>query len=382
MNNIKPRKIWNRVLIVHPFGIGDVLFITPVIRSLKEQGVQKIDLLLGSRTREIFKYHPDVNEMFEWSKDRPKTIKARLERWASLLKMFFCIWRNRYEAMLDFSLSREYAFLGKFVFGIPVRAGFDFKQRGIFLSHKISLSEGFNGKPVAEYYLELLESLGIKKEKSRLEFFLGQEDLEEKNKIFKQNGIAEDESYLVVAPGGGESWGKDAHLKRWPLEHFAALICQMSREYGSLFQSVVILGSKSENELGKELKGLLSGFRVFNFCGQIPIRASAAIMKHAKLVLANDGGIVHLASALKVPVVAIYGPVDHNVYGPYPKNPLSLAIYHPSLSCRPCYRKMRYQSGCCSVECLKSLSPEYVFSVIKSEKLIGQLLGDRKAGKV
>src|SRR3989338_9050302 len=57
-----------RVLIVHPHGIGDVLWITPVIRALSEYGVKRIDLLLGSRTREIFERNPHANEMFEWDK--------------------------------------------------------------------------------------------------------------------------------------------------------------------------------------------------------------------------------------------------------------------------------------------------------------------------
>src|SRR3989338_1513902 len=101
--NRKMEVIPERVLIIHPFGIGDALFITPVIRTLKENRVKQIDLLLGSRTRELFERNPHVNQIFEWGKSEPKTRSECFRYWTRSLQMFSLIRRNRYQIVFDFS---------------------------------------------------------------------------------------------------------------------------------------------------------------------------------------------------------------------------------------------------------------------------------------
>src|SRR3989338_8519527 len=142
------RKNFKRILIIHPYGIGDALFMTPVIRALKEAGAERIDLLLGSRTKELFEGHPWVHHIYEWSKNRPQGRAASLKAMIDLVKKLGQLSWNRYDLCIDFSLSREYAFWAKYFFRIPVRAGFDFKHRGIFLNVKLALQDGFFDKQI------------------------------------------------------------------------------------------------------------------------------------------------------------------------------------------------------------------------------------------
>jgi len=167
-----------RVLLIHPFGIGDALFITPVIRALKESGVRQIDLLLGSRTREIFETNPHMSQIFEWDKSLVSGFSRKWDRLKKLATLFWRLRENRYQVCIDFSPRAQYAFLAWAVFWIPVRIGFNFKGRGLFLTHKEELSQGFVKKPVLEYYCELLHFLNIQVTNKRAELFLTDEDRE------------------------------------------------------------------------------------------------------------------------------------------------------------------------------------------------------------
>ena len=83
-------------------------------------------------------------------------------------------------------------------------------------------------------------------------------------------------------------------------------------------------------------------------------------MERAQLLLANDGGLVHLAHALHVPLVALFGPADPQVYGPAPRHPRAVPVMRKDLPCRPCYSNFRYNSACVDRECLTELPPEAV----------------------
>lgn len=360
----KPIPDVKRVLIINPFGIGDALFITPVIRALKEHGVREIDLLLGSRTREVFEYHPFVNRIFEWDKRGTKGLK--------LIRLLWDLRSRRYQAMFDYSLGRQYSFLAWAIWGIPFRIGFDFKNRGGFLTHKVDLPQGYREKSIVEFYRELAAFLGVERTANELEFFLSAEDRQRAHGILNQFGIL-NSSFIIVAPGGGESWGKDARLKRWPVGYFAEFVRKMSHQYGPFFKSVLILGGKNEHFLGSALSEKLTDFTVHNLCGAVSIRTAGALMEHASLLVANDGGLVHMARALKTPMVALYGPVDPIVYGPYPPSPLVQAITNTGPECRPCYQNMRYNAACQHVDCLNTLTPDFVLETLKPRRFFEKL---------
>ena len=247
------------------------------------------------------------------------------------------------------------------------------------MTQKIVLENGFVGKPVVDYYFELLKFLEIHQAEHRLEIFVGSDDRKEAEQLLEKEGILPDRPLSVVVPGGGESWGSDTRLKRWPVEYFADLLRRIGNEYRAVSEPILVLGSLKEFSLGEKLKELLNGFRVVNLCGRTSIRITAAMLQKAKVVFANDGGLVHVACAVNTPVIAFYGPADHKVYGPYPPTrKLALSIFHEKLSCRPCYHRMRYRSDCVGVECLTDLSPDDAFEAIKKCRFFEQLLVEER----
>ena len=366
-------KTAKRVLIVHPFGLGDSLFVMPLIRALKENGAEQIDLLLGSRTRELFEHHPCIDQIYEWDKSPLSGFSGKWNRFWKLAGMFFSIWKNHYQIAFDLSPRAQYAFVAFFFFWIPVRIGFNFKQRGFFLTHRVEIPEGFTGKSMTEYYLDLVRLAGIQFNQTKPEIFLTKSDHEERKSVFKQLGISESDSILAVAPGGGESWGRDARLKRWPAAYFAELIQTIQKRYPFLFKHVLILGGTEECNLGDELSKCLNGSSVYNLCGKTRIRTAAALIQKAELFVGNDGGLTHMAHAVHAPVIAFYGPTDPIVYGPYPLEDKVLTMTHSGPACRPCYQRFKYQANCGGVECLTQLLPHQVWARIQNTRFLERL---------
>jgi len=353
-----------RVLVVHPYGIGDFLFVTPVLRALRLiPTIEKVDLLLGSRTSEVARENPHVDEIFVVDKGRYQK-QNRWQTFREVAALGLELRSRRYDLLLDYSLRSEYAFLSRLFLGIPRTAGFNYKRRGFFHTIRFPLPEGFSQRPAVDIYCGLAERAGVRAQDRWLELYLS--DSARSGALQKwqtKTGRKDLGRFLFVSPGGGESWGKDAHFKQWPAPFFAELCGRLCAAGG--FEGVVILGSPGEKELAAELSAKLS-VPFFNFSGELSILESAAVLEQAALFLGNDGGLIHMAHALRVPLIAFYGPVDPAVYGPAPASPRAFAVYKKDLACRPCYKRFRYNSACEKRECLQELTPNEVWGQIEA----------------
>lgn len=350
-----------RVLIVHPYGIGDLLFVTPVMRALRLiPTVETVDLLLGSRTREVVEHNPHINEIFVVDKDR-----AHRQNWLENFRDTIDLWRKlrarHYDLILDYSLRREHAFFGRFLLGIPRCAGFAYKKRATFHNIRYPLPEAFWKRPVVDFYCDLAEAAGIPVEDRFMEYYfpkamaLLEAEIALKLKLLP-------ERFFAVAPGGGDSWGKDASFKRWPVKYFAEFIKRLEEKRG--IRGVAILGSASERALCEELQAMINPPSVV-LAGETTLAQTALVLKKSALFIGNDGGLVHLAHALHTPLVAFYGPVPPEVYGPFPPSPDAIAIFKRGLECRPCYNKFRYNHECQTLACLKDLTPDEAMRCLK-----------------
>lgn len=358
-----------RVLIVHPYGIGDLLFVTPIMRALRLiPTVETVDLLLGSRTRAVVEHNPHINEIFVLDKDR-----YHAQTWQENLRDAWDLGRKLrakcYDLLLDFSLRRENAFFGRFFWGIPKGAGFAYKKRAIFHTIRYPLPDGFWKRHAVDYYCDLAEAAGIPVEDRFLEYFFPKDtaaiEKEVSKKLCNLPG-----PFLALSPGGGDSWGKEAAFKRWPTAYFAELIAILKNK--TSFQGVCILGSKSERDLCEGLQKMLKMPSVV-LAGETSLVETAMVLKRSCFLIGNDGGLIHLARALHVPLVAFYGPVPQEVYGPYPPTAEAAAIFKQRLDCRPCYRKFRYHQECQTIECLQGLQPVDVMEQLEQQSFLKQI---------
>jgi lipopolysaccharide heptosyltransferase II len=351
-----------KILLVNPYGIGDSLFITPLIRTLKKVYPDTLlDILIGSRTKEVFYLNPDVHHIFEYNKDYFFSLPLA-KRWLFYLKLHRNLKKQNFDLMLDFSNTDEYAFLAKFFWKIPIRIGFQYRNRGRFLNYRIpkELSNPFeNERPIVEHYYRLLKFLEIdsKHFEKRLHFYPDPKESLWLKSLFQQYSISEKELIILIVPGGGASWGINANYKQWPPEHFSNLI---SKLISSLNARLFLVGGYADQPLCSRL---FSSFKsCIDLSGKTNLHQLAALMKSSRMVIGNESGPLHLATALDCKAILLYGPVSQKMYGPYSETNNQIPLYH-EMPCRPCYQN--YRSPLCENRlCLSDLKPEGVYQQV------------------
>jgi len=289
--------------------------------------------------------------------------------------------RERFDVAFDFSLDSRYGLWSKLA-GIKKRIGLDYKGRGRFLTDKAGLEE-YSGKHAVEYYLDLLNFIDLNCSAHlnvRYSLEVSEEDHIKAKKILAENGIVSSDLIIGIAPGGGASWGKDAIYKQWPAEKFAEVASRLVKELNA---KVVLLGSMDESPLTDIVSGkmgqsqstrnrqdgtvpIFHGSDPFlDLTGKLNLKELAAIISELKLLICNDGGPMHMAVALGVKTVSIFGPVDEVVYGPYPSDAKHVVV-KKNLPCRPCYKDFRFAGCSNNRKCIEDITVDEVFEEAKS----------------
>ncbi len=348
------------ILVINPFGIGDVLFSTPLVSAIKKAYSESyIAYICNLKVKDILTTNPDINEIFVFERDEYRNLWK--ESKIAAIKKFLGFWgeiKNRqFDIIFDLSLGKEYAFLCWWA-GIKDRRGFNYKNRGRFLSYKIPF-DGFNDKPIAEYYLELLENsragLNLPYCSNRTVLVTSDEDKACIDAFLNLSSVKNNDILIGIAPGGGMSFGKEkADRRRWPAKKFAELADKINAK-------IVLIWGPGEENLVQEIASLMKQRPLI--APATKIREMAELCKRCKLVICSEGGPLHIANSQGVKTISIFGPVDEKAYGPYPKTEKNIVITSDA-DCRPCYKKFKLPE-CEHKKCLEDISVEEVFGVAK-----------------
>lgn len=351
-----------KILFINIFGIGDVLFTTPLAANIKRLFPQaEIGYVCNNRSFPVLENNPHIHKTFIYERDEFYAVyKLSPFAYARKVTHFWGeIKKERYDCVFDFSLNSFMSF-SSFLIGIPRRIGFNYKNRSPWLSDAVVL-DGYEDRHVVEYYLDLLKTIAASPKERQLQISLMQADNDFANEFFKKNGIKDKINLVGIVPGGGASWGKEAQFKRWESGQYANLADKIVEKSGS---QIILFGDKSEQGLCQSVVEKMKNKPV-NACGQTSVRQMAALAKRAGLMVVNDGGPLHIAVAAGVKTLSIFGPVDPKVYGPYPADGHRVVV--KGLACQPCYRKFR-KSDCGHLSCLKELTVGDVFA--QAEKML------------
>ncbi len=318
----------------------------------------RIGYVANSRTAGLLKSVPYINQVFIYDRDEYHSLyqKSKIQFMKKFLHDLKAIKKEGYDLVFDLSLN-PYAGLLMGLIGIRYRIGFNYKNRTPFLTKRVPL-EGYEGRHVIEYYLDLLRALGLKVTSNHWELPLDRQDVEWVKNFLTQHRIDQKDLVIGLFPGGGASWGKEAHLKRWPADRFSQLADKIIENFAC---SLILLGDKNERKLCEEVASLMN-HKASVACGQLTLGQLAAMLSQCSLAIMNDGGPLHLAVAVGTKTVSIFGPVDEEVYGPYPLGSHSV-VTHP-IACRPCYRQFR-RASCEHISCLSQLKVEGVFDKVR-----------------
>jgi len=349
------------ILVINPFGIGDCLFTTPVIREIKKNipGC-KVSYWCNERVRGIFENNPYIENIFALSRGDLKKIfrVSKIQGIKSLLSLLLRLKKNKFDLAFDFSLDHRYGLITKLL-GIKRRIGFNYKNRGRFLTEKLDV-EGYDSRHIVEYYLDLLKFIEIVPQDKHLDLFTSNADEIYADLLFADYGIKKDDLVIGIAPGAGASWGVDARLKHWQPENFSCLIDKINLSFNA---KVILLGDASEKNISEKI---VSNCRIkpLDLVGATNLKQMVALVKNLGVLITNDGGPLHIAAALGVKTVSIFGPVDDTVYGPYPSSNRHIVI-KANIDCRPCYKKFRLPVCENNRKCLTLITVEQVFEGLR-----------------
>ena len=349
------------ILIVNPFGIGDVLFSTPLIKVIKNNfSESKLYYISNKRTYEVLKSCPDLEGVFIFEKQKYRDLwkESKTRCIKQFLEFFNEIKDKKIDIVFDLSMGHQYSFFFMLL-GVPERIGFNYRKRGRFLTRKMKFS-GFNDKPIAEYYLDLARLLNLRIEKPTTKIWPDKGSVNYINEFFKIFPKSKD-LLIGVMPGGGVSFGaKKIAFKRWDPENFAELNDRLIKDLNG---EVILIWAPGEERLVKEITFLMKNKP--KIAPHTTLNQMAALMKKCDLVITNDSGPLHVARAAGAKTISIFGPSDERVYGPYPPGKDHLVVTK-DINCRPCYKKFRLPD-CQNRACLRELYAKSVFTVVANQ---------------
>jgi len=243
---------------------------------------------------------------------------------------------------------------------IPERAGYPTDGRRMLLSLPVPLTRDILERHEVEYYLCLLDGLGVPRPSNPvLNLHVTEGEREAMAARLSSLGIERGSPILVVNPGA--TYGS---AKRWYPDRFAAVADALSEEWRS---TVVVMGSPAEAPLAGEIES--SARRgALNLAGKTTVREMMALLSLSSFLVTNDSGPMHVGAALGVPLVAIFGPTDWRRTSPWTDR---ARVVRADVDCSPCKLRVCDRGH----ECMLGVTPEMVIDAAKSLRTGGLAAG-------
>ena len=316
-----------KILIIRLSSLGDIILTTPVIRALKKQYPEvKIDFLLRKSYAEVLKYNQCINELF-FFEDYPG------------VNNLIDIYKNK---NYDFVVDLQNNFRSREVTSNLNIHKFAYHKSNIkkflLVNFKINLLKIY--KTIPAMYAEAITDLTL--DEKGLELFIP-------NSITPK---LEGENIIGFCPGSMH------YTKMWLEEYFIELGNKLAADG----YQIVLFGGKNDIDVCSEISGKIRG--ALNFANKNELLQTAADMKMCRLVVCNDSGMMHTATAVGIPVAALFGStVKEFGFVPY-KSP-NLILENILLSCRPCSHIGREKCPKEHFKCMRLLTPDYVYKQIQ-----------------
>ncbi len=311
---IMPDKQKN-ILIIKPSALGDIVLALPVLSALRKGCPNiRISWLVRPEFAPLLENHPDLDEIIIFDRKFLGKWWCSPKRFAALVSLIRKLRSGNFDAVLDLQGLFRTAVL-PFLAGCKKRFGMATAAEFAPIFYNIKVSTDPNSAHLVDYYLKIARAAGASD--TDVEFKLTPapesanwlDDTLTKNKINRDN-------YVVFVTGAAHD------VKRWPVEYFAALADKISASHAS---SIIAVGTDKEKTITQKLKSLAKT-DVADFTSQTNITQLIALLSKAALVISNDTGPGHIAAALGVPLVMIFGPTNPGRVAPYKKENAFAAI--------------------------------------------------------
>lgn len=346
-----------KVLIILLHYTGDVLFATPVIRTVKQVLPQaQIDVWVKSRAEDIVKDNLYINKIYvydyiitrRWEDRYPLDLRGKRK----LLKQFMS---EQYDLVIDFS-----GVIGStlFTYFMKPKYSVGFNKQGLgFLFTKEAEKSGKGH--LVDQYLSVLECLlGIQSTDSSLELRINEETEAFVDELFRAKKIDSERFVLCLHTTAG--W----KAKEWAASKFRELIQWIQSELSSC--QIIIIGDKADfKKVTRICEGLPQ--KPIDFVGKLSLAETSAAIAKSHLFIGSDSAPLHIAAALDVPTISLFGPTNPLFSAPRGKKHVYI---YKTLDCsakkQEQYCKRNAGLTCSTYDCMKLISVDEVFHYVKT----------------
>lgn len=341
----------HRILIRFTNWVGDAVMALPALESVKENFPECHLTVVGRPwIIPLLEGHPAVDHIIPIEKRG--RIPADL---FEVLRVASRVRRLGFDLALLFQNAFEAALIAR-LGGVGLRVGYNTDGRRWLLSHAVVRDKTLENKHQVEYYLELLRAMGWTAESRDPRLYVAERDRESAHALFVRHGVGKNDFLLGLSPGA--AFGP---AKRWPAERFAAVGDRAVDTWGA---RVLILGSKGERPIGGQVESTMKHAPI-NLCGETSLGEVMSLTRRCGMFVTNDSGLMHIAAALRVPTVAVFGSTDPVATGP--RSPKARVV-RCDTDCSPCLKAV------CpgDFRCMLDIGADQVWShmeVLKDEML-------------
>ena len=340
---VSPRKLMVRA----PNWVGDAIISLPAVHALRQR-YPKAELVVVAKpwVADIYRSQSWVSDVILYDSKKRHRGPWRFRRLVGALR------REKFDAAVLFPNAFQAAWMA-WRADIPIRIGYATEHRGSLLTTPLPVPSPSVVGHQAYYYLHLLWQVGIiqgtdRHPKPHLE--VPERILTLAQHRLRQLGVTVSGPILGIHPGA--SFGP---AKRWLPERFAELADRLMEESSC---QVLFFGSPGEEPLAKEICRRMRQ-KAVNLAGATTLLEFMALAKSCHAFVSNDSGPMHLAAALGVPLVALFGSTDERATGPLGQQ---IKIVKSPAECSPCLLRT------CPIDfrCMKNIAVDQVFEAVSS----------------
>lgn len=356
------------ILVVKLAGIGDLLLATPALQALRDSYPQaRIDLLVTPDSAGLLDGWQVIDHIIVLDKylfDYPYQMLTNPQVVLRLTQLWRTLREGNYDAVLLFHhLTLPFGRLKHQALmratGAKWRIGLD-NGHGAFLNVRVK-DKGFGALHEAEYAMAVAEAAGAIIRNKHLILPLSAEERQQARQLVYADASPDDAVRPLIAMHPGS--GGYSTARRWEPQRFAQLADTLFHDAGG---QLLLMGGPEEAELHRQIMGMIqSSMPVRSLAGKGSIRVAGAALSHVDLFVGNDSSLMHLATAVDAPTVAIFGLSNFQAWGPYTGdvNSKQAIVVHLDLPCMPCFYRdhlLGTPEGCMTRDCLALLGVDPV----------------------
>ena len=341
---------FKRILLIKPSSPGDIIHALPVLHGLRRRYPKAhLAWLIATPFVNLIEADPCLNEVVPFDRKRFGRLGRSLRVTRDFASFIGALKRRRFDLVIDLQGLFRSGFLAR-ACGAPARVGFAAAREmaWIFYTHKIPPTDP--DMHAADKNYAVAGMLGFADVPMDFTVTVTDEDRKQASALLKENGFLPGQRYAVLVPA--TRW----ETKCWAAERYGRL-ARLIRERHYL--DSILVGGNDDVAAGEVAIAASEG-TAKNLCGRTTLRQLAALIDRAAVVVTADSTPMHLAAAMKSPLVALFGPTNPRRTGPHGRSADVLQI---SLDCSPCY--LRKLSQCKHAHaCMERMTVDIVAAAV------------------